>query len=180
MSRQLWHGFAIIAALGGHTMASPTFFTNSAGNATMVERSMAGFGVAQFSTITRMAAIGDSYSAGIGAGDRMQSPWIGLAQEMFGNVNNGKSGSCPLNRKHELTHVHQDYGCSRYDHSYPHLLNDDDRLGNPAARKFQFLSCSGAVINDVLNKQIPNLEDNQQVILLSAGMYTLSFYYNIY
>jgi hypothetical protein len=172
MSRQLWHGFAIIAALGGHTIATPTFFTNSRGNATMVERSITGFGVAQFSSITSMAAIGDSYSAGIGAGDRMQSPWVGLAQEMFGNVNNGKWGLQPLSSKIELT-VHQDYGCSRYDHSYPYLLNNDDRLGNPASRKFQFLSCSGAVIDDVLNKQIPNLEDNQQVILLSAGMYIL-------
>ncbi|KAH2071569.1 hypothetical protein KXW29_000786 [Aspergillus fumigatus] len=60
-----------------------------------------------------MAALGDSYSARIGAGDRIQS--------------------------------------------------------DPAARTFQFVSCSGAVTADVLDKQNPKISGNQQVILLSIG-----------
>ncbi|KAH1912574.1 hypothetical protein KXW47_007499 [Aspergillus fumigatus] len=87
--------------------------------------------------ITRMAALGDSYSARIGAGDRIQSD--------------------------------PDWRCSRYDHSYPYLINNDPRLGDPAARTFQFVSCSGAVTADVLDKQIPKISGNQQVILLSIG-----------
>ncbi|KAJ8208859.1 hypothetical protein LV159_008597 [Aspergillus fumigatus] len=60
-----------------------------------------------------MAALGDSYSARIGAGDRIQS--------------------------------------------------------DPAARTFQFVSCSGAVTADVLDKQNPKISGNQQVILLSIA-----------
>lgn len=62
-----------------------------------------------------------------------------------------------------------DFLCRRYDSSYPNLIHTDDRLGDQAARTFQFESCSGAVIADVLEKQIPNINGNQQVVLLSAG-----------
>jgi hypothetical protein len=37
--------------------------------------------------------------------------------------------------------------------------------------KFQFLSCSGAVTQDVIDKQIPKLDGNQRVILISSGKY---------
>jgi len=63
----------------------------------------------------------------------------------------------------------QDYACSRYDHSYPYIINNDDRLGDPGKRNFQFKSCSGAVTKDVLEKQIPSIDGGQQVILLSIG-----------
>lgn len=64
-----------------------------------------------------------------------------------------------------------DYACSRYDHAYPSIVNGDERLGDPANRNFQFQSCSGAVTTDVIGKQIPNIDNAQQVILLSAGIY---------
>lgn len=67
----------------------------------------------------------------------------------------------------------KDYACSRYDHAYPYLVNTDPRLGDPSKRTFQFLSCSGAVTKDVLEKQIPDLKANQQAILLSIGKYPL-------
>ena len=63
----------------------------------------------------------------------------------------------------------QDYACSRYDHAYPRLVNKDARLGDPSKRNFQFRSCSGAVIDDILKEQIPQVDSGQQVILLSAG-----------
>jgi hypothetical protein len=63
----------------------------------------------------------------------------------------------------------QDRLCSRYDHSYPYLLNRDGWLGDASARTFQFLSCSGALTKDVLENQIPRIDDNQEIILLSAG-----------
>lgn len=69
-----------------------------------------------------------------------------------------------------VTELHKDYDCSRYDEAYPYLVNTDGRLGDdPSKRKFQFKSCSGAVIKDVVEKQIPTLDYNQQVILVSAG-----------
>ncbi|GKU19782.1 unnamed protein product [Fusarium langsethiae] len=94
--------------------------------------------------IQKLAAIGDSYSAGIGAGDRLGSIYDAL-----------KSGS--------------DFACARYDHAYPYLLNQDTRLGDPSKRKFQFVSCSGAVMKDVLEKQIPELDNGQDAITLSIG-----------
>jgi hypothetical protein len=68
-------------------------------------------------------------------------------------------------------HRLEDEKCARYDHSYPYLIHDDDRLGDSAARTFQFESCSGAVVSDVVNEQIPAISGNQQVILLSASAY---------
>ncbi|KAH6949082.1 SGNH hydrolase-type esterase domain-containing protein, partial [Fusarium avenaceum] len=87
--------------------------------------------------IKKLAAVGDSYSAGIGAGDGLQGEG--------------------------------DENCRRYDHSYPYLINQDERLGDASKRKFQFKSCSGAVIKNVIEDQLPNIDSGQQVILLSAG-----------
>ncbi|EKJ76429.1 hypothetical protein FPSE_03428 [Fusarium pseudograminearum CS3096] len=95
-------------------------------------------------SINKLAAIGDSYSAGIGAGDR-----LGSIYDAF------KSGS--------------DFACARYDHAYPYVINQDDRIGDPSKRKFQFLSCSGAVMKDVVDKQIPEMESGQDAITLSIG-----------
>ncbi|KAB5550778.1 SGNH hydrolase-type esterase domain-containing protein, partial [Coniochaeta sp. 2T2.1] len=91
-----------------------------------------------------MAAIGDSYSAGIGAGNRLGSFLDALNSQ-------------------------RDWACSRYDHAYPYLVNNDPSLGDPSKRTFQFLSCSGALSKDVLEKQIPRLSSDQQAILLSVG-----------
>lgn len=68
-----------------------------------------------------------------------------------------------------------DFACSRYDHAYPYLVNNDSALGDPSTRTFQFLSCSGALTKDILEKQIPRLNSDQQAILLSAGMYCLCY-----
>ncbi|OAR01499.1 hypothetical protein LLEC1_05006 [Akanthomyces lecanii] len=102
------------------------------------------FDESDLSFITRMAAVGDSYSAGIGAGSHLGSILDALDPQ-------------------------SDWACRRYDSAYPSLLNTDDRLGDSSKRKFQFESCSGAVTKDILDKQIPRIDSNQQVILLSAG-----------
>ncbi|OQD78925.1 hypothetical protein PENANT_c071G04858 [Penicillium antarcticum] len=88
-----------------------------------------------------MAAVGDSYSAGIGSGNRLGS----LLSEQGA------------------------FFCSRYDESYPYLVHNDGRLGDPSTRTFQFHSCSGAVISEVIKEQLPLIDAGQQVILLSAG-----------
>jgi hypothetical protein len=67
------------------------------------------------------------------------------------------------------------FACARYDHAYPYLINQDSRIGDPSGRNFQFLSCSGAVMKDVVDKQIPELDDNQDAITLSIGMFSHSF-----
>ncbi|TLD05009.1 uncharacterized protein PgNI_09260 [Pyricularia grisea] len=119
-------------------------YTSMAINGLFARQSNDDFDPEDLSFITKMAAVGDSYSAGIGAGER-----LGDIRQAF------IEGS--------------DYSCSRYEHSYPQLIHTDGRLGNPSTRSFQFKSCSGAVVKDVVEKQIPSLDSLQQVILLSAG-----------
>ncbi|RYP70471.1 hypothetical protein DL769_004960 [Monosporascus sp. CRB-8-3] len=102
------------------------------------------FDSTDLSFIKKLAAIGDSYAAGIGAGDRLGSP-LGILDPT------------------------SDWACSRYDHAYPYLINNDPRLGDPSGRNFQFQACSGAVTEDVLENQIPSVDSDQQVVLLSIG-----------
>ncbi|KAG9758271.1 SGNH hydrolase, partial [Aureobasidium melanogenum] len=83
------------------------------------------------SWITKWAAIGDSYSAGIGCGYVL------------------------------------DYGCARYNFSFPSLINVDERMGD-ASRDFQFLACSGAESSDVLQNQVPQITDGIQMITVTA------------
>ncbi|KAK4220604.1 SGNH hydrolase-type esterase domain-containing protein [Podospora fimiseda] len=93
--------------------------------------------------INSLSAIGDSYSAGIGAGDIL--------------------GGFSLKKQ-------SDYACRRYDGSYPRLVWEDERLDTPIGPPvFEFKSCSGAVAHDVLHEQIPYLSDRQDAILLSVG-----------
>ncbi|KAH1392951.1 hypothetical protein KXX49_001196 [Aspergillus fumigatus] len=53
--------------------------------------------------------------------------------------------------------------------SYSARIGAGDRIQSDPARTFQFVSCSGAVTADVLDKQNPKISGNQQVILLSIG-----------
>ncbi|KAK7973639.1 ATPase [Apiospora arundinis] len=91
------------------------------------------------SYITRMAAVGDSYSAGIGAGER-----LGSAVQAF------IPGS--------------DYACSRYDQAYPYLVHTDGAEMDDIHKK-QILQLDGsqqvimisaggndAKLNDILNQ----------------------------
>lgn len=92
------------------------------------------------SFIKKLAAVGDSYSAGIGAGNRLGS----------------------------LTDLGA-WACSRYSKSYPNLVNGMGPLGDPKGRNFQFHSCSGAKVQEVQNDQLPRTDSGQNAILLSAG-----------
>ena len=85
--------------------------------------------------ISRFAALGDSYTAGIGAG--------GPADD--------------------------DTKCARGNYSYPSQMNLDERFGDPEQRESQFLACSGAKIGSILHEQVPLLNDDQQVITMTAG-----------
>nr|UMZ45332.1 hypothetical protein [Paramyrothecium sp.] len=91
------------------------------------------------SFIKKLAAVGDSYSAGVGSGTLLKRPTF-----------------------------HAPFG-GKYDHSYPYIINQDGRLGDPQSREFQFESCSGAVVEDVVENQIPQLDNDQDIILMSAG-----------
>lgn len=92
-----------------------------------------------FSWITKWSAIGDSYAAGIGAGN---------------SYSIGSPSSASLD-------------CSRYDGAYPNLINL--QLGtDPESIDFMFSACSGAVTSEVI-KQAENLTVDQQMITISSG-----------
>ncbi|KAF2429956.1 hypothetical protein EJ08DRAFT_589813 [Tothia fuscella] len=109
MLSNLWRSLTLLVAFAGRDVASPVFGWNPNGNMSIAERSTVISSRAQIN-IRNMAAIGDSYSAGIGAG------------EMLPTSSNGKS---------------------------------------------MLLCC--AIIQEVIEKQIPQINGNQDVILLSAA-----------
>jgi lysophospholipase L1-like esterase len=88
--------------------------------------------VPSLSWIQRFASVGDSYSAGLGSGDRL------------------------------------DWTCSRYAYSYPNILHTS-LLGENANRTHEFLACSGATSTEILEKQVPALTDNLDLLTISAG-----------
>lgn len=78
MYGQLWYGLAAIATLRSCALANPLVYWDARGNASMnyqrfMARDNTDFDPSYLAYITRMAALGDSYSARIGAGDRIQS-----------------------------------------------------------------------------------------------------------
>ncbi|KAF1851127.1 SGNH hydrolase [Cucurbitaria berberidis CBS 394.84] len=86
----------------------------------------------KFPWIQRFASVGDSYSAGLGSGDRL------------------------------------DWSCSRYTQSYPNILHTSLLSNNPNLTH-QFLSCSGATSTEILEKQVPALENELDLLTISAG-----------
>jgi hypothetical protein len=72
MLRQPWHYLVVTTVLIGFSLSNPLLYLESRGNATLFEL-LTLRGVKTFDpySITKLAAIGDSYSAGIGAGNRL-------------------------------------------------------------------------------------------------------------
>lgn len=93
-----------------------------------------------FSWVKRWAAVGDSYTAGIGSG----APLGNYLTEQPGET---------------------DWYCARYDTSYPVIVNN--ALG-PSVENFQFEACSGDRTGGVYN-QIKALSGNLDLVMLTAG-----------
>jgi lysophospholipase L1-like esterase len=54
--------------------------------------------------------------------------------------------------------------CSRYTGGYPNKIQDAVQAG-----EYQFLACSGAVSADMVEKQVPQLQGQYDLISVSAG-----------
>ncbi|KZL63197.1 hypothetical protein CI238_12827, partial [Colletotrichum incanum] len=93
---------------------------------------------ASFSWIQKWAAIGDSFTAGIGAGNQLG----------------------------QVFHNYNDWSCSRYDQSYPMLLNS--AFGS-AVEEFQFLACSGARSEGIYTQVTDKLGTDMNFVTLTAG-----------
>jgi lysophospholipase L1-like esterase len=93
-----------------------------------------------FSWVKRWAAVGDSFTAGIGSGSPLGS---------------------------FLTDSPDDnsWYCARYDTSYPMIIND--ALGG-SVEDFQFVACSGDRTGGIY-KQIQGLEGNLDLVIMTAG-----------
>ena len=97
------------------------------------------------SFIQNWAAVGDSYASGLGSGQRLSG---------FPSA---------------------DWWCSRYDSSYPSIINEDESLGDPSKRKFTYWACSGATIPKTID-QLNALDDrSQDIITITAGGNDASF-----
>lgn len=90
-----------------------------------------------FGWIKRWAAVGDSFTAGIGSGTQLGG--------VFHNQN--------------------DWLCSRYDRSYPMVLN---RAFGPAVQDFQFVACSGDR-SEGIYKQANDMNGNLDLVVMTAG-----------
>lgn len=93
-----------------------------------------------FGWIKRWAAVGDSFTAGIGSGAPLGNP----IKDPPGNNN---------------------WYCSRYDTSYPMIIND--ALG-PSVEDFQFVACSGDRTGGIY-KQIQEMEGELDLVIMTAG-----------
>ncbi|ELR02729.1 hypothetical protein VC83_00834 [Pseudogymnoascus destructans] len=87
-----------------------------------------------YSWIKKFAAVGDSFTAGIGSGD------------LYSENDNS-------------------YDCSRYSYTYPVIMN---HFFGPSIDKFTYTACSGAISTGIF-EQINNLDDNQDLVILTAG-----------
>lgn len=96
--------------------------------------------VSDFGWVKRWAAVGDSFTAGIGSGTPL------------GN---------PIKDQPEDTNWY----CSRYDTAYPMIIND--ALG-PSVTNFQFMACSGDRTGGIYN-QIKRMEGDLDLVVLTAG-----------
>ncbi|KAH0563426.1 hypothetical protein GP486_002001 [Trichoglossum hirsutum] len=95
--------------------------------------------------VTRFAAFGDSFAAGIGAGQ----PFTGSGPDSANNA-----------------------GCGRFDGSFNVKLRDDAKVH---AASFDFLACSGATAQDVQNSQLPHLDQSADFITVSMGGNNVGF-----
>ncbi|AEO68674.1 uncharacterized protein THITE_2053289 [Thermothielavioides terrestris NRRL 8126] len=93
-----------------------------------------------FSWVKRWAAVGDSFTAGIGSG----SPLGSFLTDEPGNTN---------------------WYCARYDTAYPMIINE--ALGG-CVENFQFVACSGDRTGNIY-KQIQELDGKLHLVVMTAG-----------
>lgn len=96
-----------------------------------------------YSWVKNLAAIGDSFTAGIGAGNHLG--------EAYYNKDVNKGGD--------------NYQCSRYDLSYPMLVNN---VIGPSVKDFQFPACSGDRSVQIFD-QVSNLKKDIDMVIMTAG-----------
>lgn len=59
--------------------------------------------------------------------------------------------------------------CYQYSTGYPNLVNMDDMIALNPSRHFQYLGCSGALVNKIKDNQVPKMQKSQAVMLSAGG-----------
>jgi lysophospholipase L1-like esterase len=120
------------------------------GNDTLPELAKRDDDPTDFSWVKRWAAIGDSYTAGIGAGNPLGDI---LTDELSIELPDGKISG------------HGDWYCARYDQSYPMIL---DRLLGGQVEHFQYFACSGDR-SEQIYQQAQQLEGDLDLVVMTVG-----------
>lgn len=110
-----------------------------------------------FSWVRRCAAIGDSYTAGIGSGRPLGSILDGEEVDV-------KIKTLNITLPNLEFSGHGNWYCSRYDISYPMIIN---RL-LPQVESFQYAACSGDRAGQIF-QQAQQIEGDLDMVMLTAG-----------
>ncbi|EEU37338.1 uncharacterized protein NECHADRAFT_51373 [Fusarium vanettenii 77-13-4] len=108
---------------------------------------------ADFSWVKRWAAIGDSYTAGIGSGSPLGSVYDFERLNLNIQLPNLKFSG------------HGNWFCARYDMAYPLIINR--QLGGQV-QSFQYTACSGDRTGQIY-QQAQQLKGNLDMVLMTAG-----------
>lgn len=104
---------------------------------------------ADFGWIKKWAAVGDSFTAGIGAGSPLSPARTELRRRSAEDDDDDATG--------------ENWRCSRYDRSYVKVL--DRAFGDT---DFHFVACSGDRTEDIY-KQVQNMEGDLDLVIMTAG-----------
>lgn len=137
-THMLWSWTLLVALGSAYVIQSPGQQGNDTSRITSHLLDKRADDPADFSWVKRWAAVGDSFTAGIGSGRQ-----LGKAYHRF-----------------------NDWKCSRYDQAYPMVVNTF--LGR-TVQKFQYPACSGDRSEGIYKQVTETLEDNMDLVIMTAG-----------
>jgi hypothetical protein len=111
-----------------------------------------------FSWVKRWAAIGDSYTAGIGSGRPLGSILDGEELDVKVKTLNIRLPNLEFSG-------HGNWYCARYDMSYPMIIS---RLLGSQVESFQYAACSGDRAGQIY-QQAEQIEGDLDMVMLTAG-----------
>lgn len=111
-----------------------------------------------FSWVKKWAAIGDSYTAGIGSGRPLGSILDGEKLDV-------KVKTLNITLPNLEFSGHGNWYCARYDMSYPMIIS---RLLGSQVESFQYAACSGDRAGQIY-QQVEQIEGDLDMVMLTAG-----------
>lgn len=116
-----------------------------------------------FSWVKRWAAIGDSYTAGIGSG-RALGKWTD-GEHLDIGFKDEKAPVFNITLPNLDISGHDNWYCARYDMSYPMIVN---RLLGSYVEDFQYAACSGDRAGQIY-QQAKQIEGDLDLVMMTAG-----------